>query len=237
MKPWVSPDIDENPRPRARLDLEVPRAKWPVTRVLNCGDIVSPLEQSFVATLEARRSHRVMSRAPLREVVNAIAFGVRPRGTIDGDALGRSLRPSPSAGAIHPVDVLLVHGSSRIFRYAPREHQLQVLRVLTRRHLEAFIEDCHQIVPEASGTVIVLVGEMSRVAAMYKRPESLLWRDAGVLLQTLALVATAYRLAFCPLGILGMPVVRAIGLSEQISGVGVALIGRLGNSETEDRGG
>lgn len=234
MKPWVSPDIDENPRPRALPELTLPRAKWPVTRAVDCGDIVSPLEQSFVATLEARRSYRVMSRAPLREVVNAIAFGVRPRETIDGGSLGRSLRPSPSAGAIHPVDVLLVHGSSRVFRYAPLEHQLEVLHVARRGDLEAFDADCRQILPEASGTAIVLVGEMSRVAAVYKRPESLLWRDAGVLLQTLALVATAYRLAFCPLGILGTPVVRAIGLSEQISGVGVALIGRLSSGRTED---
>ena len=234
MKPWVSPDIDENPRPRALPDLKLPRAKWPVTRVLDCGDIVSPLEQSFVNTLEARRSHRVMSRAPLREVVNAIAFGVRPRETIETDAVGRSLRPSPSAGAIHPVDVLLVQGPSRVFRYAPLEHQLQVLNVPRIGHLNAFIEDCRQILPEASGTAIVLVGEMSRVAAVYRRPESLLWRDAGALLQTLALVATAYRLAFCPLGILGTPVVRAIGLSEQISGVGVALIGRIGSGRTED---
>lgn len=235
MKPWASPDIDDNPRPRAEPDLRLPRAQWPVTQALDCGEVVAPLERSFVATLEARRSHRVMTRAPLREVVNAIAFGVRPRQTIEGDAFGRSLRPSPSAGAIHPVDVLLVHGSSRVFRYAPLAHQLEALRVRRRTHLEAFHEDCQEILPEASGTGIVLVGEMNRVATVYRRPESLLWRDAGVLLQTLALVATAYRLAFCPLGILGTPVVRAIGLAEHLSGVGVALIGRFGNSGTEER--
>ena len=230
----MSRDTDENPRPLAVPNLDLPGTKWPVTRVLDCGDIVAPLEQSFVGTLEARRSRRVMSRAPLREVVNAIAFGVRPRETIEGDTFGRSLRPSPSAGAIHPVDVLLVHGSSRVFRYAPLAHQLQVLRVSRPGDLDAFLQDCQQILPEASGTAIVLVGEMNRVAAVYKRPESLLWRDAGVLLQTLALVATAYRLAFCPVGILGTPIVRAVGLSEQISGVGVALIGRFGSSTREE---
>ena len=235
MKPWASPGIDENPRPRAVPDLKLPRADWPVIRALDCGDIVAPLEQSFVATLEARRSHRVMNRAPLREVVNAIAFGVQPRKRIEDDAVGRSLRPSPSAGAIHPVDVLLVHGSSRVFRYAPLAHQLEFLRVPKRQHLEAFSEDCRQILPEASGTAIVLVGELNRVAAVYNRPESLLWRDAGVLLQTLALVATAFRLAFCPLGILGTPVVRAIGLSEQVSGAGVALIGRHGGDGMHDK--
>ena len=79
----------------------------------------------------------------------------------------------------------------------------------------------------------MLVGDMNRVAALYERPESLLWRDAGVLLQTLALVATAYRLALCPLGILGTAVVRALGLPEPILGVGVALIGRVRHNGVE----
>ena len=114
----------------------------------------------------------------------------------------------------------------------PLTHQLQALRVLAREDLEAFLRDCHTILPEASGTGIVLVGDINRVAALYKRPESLLWRDAGVLLQTLALVATAYRLAFCPLGILGTAVVRALGLPEPTLGVGVALIGRVRDNGT-----
>ena len=226
MKPWVLQHTDDSPRPRAVPDLELPRTEWPVTRALHCGRVVSPFGRSFTATLEARRSQRTMSRAALREIVNAIAFGVRPREEVEGDRFGRTLRPSPSAGAIHPIDVLLVHGPTRVFRYAPLTHQLQALHVLARERLEAFISDCREILPEASGTGIVLVGDINRVAALYERPESLLWRDAGVLLQTLALVATAYRLAFCPLGILGTPVVRALGLSERLLGVGVALIGR-----------
>ena len=226
MKLWVSRHTDESPRPRAVPDSNLLRTEWPVTRALHCGDLVWPFEASFAATLEARRSQRAMTRATLREVVNAIAFAVRPREEVEGDPFGRTRRPSPSAGAIHPVDVLLVHGPCRVFRYAPRTHHLEALRVSAREHLDAFVEDCCEVLPEASGTGIVLVGNMNRVAALYERPESLLWRDAGVLLQTLALVATAYRLAFCPVGILGTPVLRALGLSESLLGVGVALIGR-----------
>ena len=143
------------------------------------------------------------------------------------DHFRRSRRPSPSAGAIHPIDVLLVHGTSRVFRYAPLTHQLEILRVSDPAALRSFVRDCHQILPEALGTAIVLVGDMNRVATLYERPESLLWRDGGVLLQTLALVATAYRLAFCPLGVLGNAVVDALTLPEQVAAVGVALIGRL----------
>ena len=98
-----------------------------------------------------------------------------------------------------------------------------------QRRYVSFSTNVAILLPEASGTALVLVGCMNRVAALYKRPASLLWRDAGVLLQTLALVAEAYRLAFCPLGVLGNQVVQALGLSESASAVGAALIGRFGD--------
>lgn len=204
------------------------RIEWPVARSLNCAEIVLPIERSFLTVLEARRSHRVMTRAPLRELINAIAYGVQPRQVLEDDPFERSRRPSPSAGAIHPVEILLVPGTSRVFRYVALTHQLEVLQVSEPTPLRQFLDECRHMVPEASGTALVLVGCMNRVAALYKRPASLLWRDAGVLLQTLALVATAYHLAFCPLGVLGTQVVEALGLSERASAVGAALIGRLG---------
>ena len=94
------------------------------------------------------------------------------------------------------------------------------------QRLRAFWKDCRQVLPEAAGTAIVFAGDMNRVAARYERPESLLWRDGGVLLQTLALVATAFRLAFCPLGILGTAAIEAVGLADHLTAVGVAMIGR-----------
>lgn len=208
----------------------MPVLDWPVFRTRRCNDVVLPVPDSFAAILEARLSQRAMTRAPLREVVNAVAFATRPRAVMGAETLGRSRRPSPSAGALHPIDVVLMHGASRAFRYAPFTHQLETLRVAEREHLHAFVNDCRQILPEASGTAIVLVGDLDRIAAVYEQPVSLLWRDAGVLLQTLALVATAYRLAFCPLGILGTAVAHALGLPARASGLGVALIGRPADS-------
>ena len=222
----MSVPTETEPRPRHAPDQMVRPICWPVSRTVNCGGIVPPPDQSFVATLEARRSQRFMTQASLRELVNAVAFGTQPRETMEGDSFSRSRRPSPSAGALHPVDVLLVRGASRVFRYVPLGHRLQLLHASHPEHLKVFAGDCHDILPKASGTAIVLVGDMARVAAIYHRPESLLWRDSGALLQTLALVAAAYRLAFCPLGILGLRVVHAIGLSTSVSALGAALIGR-----------
>ena len=200
--------------------------EWPVLRSAKCAVVRPPSEQAFTTVLEKRRSHRVMEQAPLRELVNAVAFCTRPRATVYSEPFERSRRPSPSAGALHPVDVLLVHGDIQVSRYVPLAHRLQTLQVSAPGQLKAFCDDCRQILPRASGTPIILVGDLGRVKAAYRRPESLFWRDGGALMQTLFLVMTAYRLAFCPLGILGTPVVHAIGLSGHATAIGVALAGR-----------
>ena len=220
----MSHPTDGNPRPRVVPGSPQPRADLPVSQVFKCRAIVKPALQSFVATFESRRSQSEMRRAPLGEVVNAVAYAVSPREVKVGDPFGRSRRPSPSAGAIHPVDVLLVHGT-RVFHYAAATHELAVLRVSSPHHLSSFAMDCQEILPAALGTAIVLVGDINRVGALYERPASLMWRDGGVLLQTLALAAIAYGFAFCPLGILGTSVLDAIGKAEQLSAVGVALVG------------
>ncbi len=219
----MSRPIDGEPRPRT--DPVVPaEVVWPVSRVETCAGIEGPGELSFSSVLEARRSHREMRLAPMREIVNAVAFAVRPRAVLKEDEFRRSRRPSPSAGAIHPVEILLVR-EARVFRYEALGHELQVLRVSRRTSLRRFAQDCKEILPKAAGTALVLAGDGKRVDAMYERPSSLLWRDAGVLLQTLALVATAYGLAFSPLGILGGSLVDSIGLAGEVRAAGVALVG------------
>ena len=131
------------------------------------------------------------------------------------------------------MEILFINGTSSVLRYVAVDHQIEVLRVSHRVALEEFVRDCYEILPLASGTAIVLVGDMNRVSAFYERAESFLWRDGGVLMQTLALVATAYRLAFCPLGILGDLVVRSLGLPKWASAVGVAMIGRRDEEHLE----
>lgn len=166
----------------------------------------------------------------MREIVNAIAFATRPRALLDGDQYRRSRRPSASAGALHPVDLLLVHPASRVFRYDPMTHCLQRLRIVRQEPFDAFITDCSMVLPQAGGTALVLVGDLARVDAVYDNPASLLWRDAGALLQTLGLVSAVYRLAFCPVGILGGTVVRALELPPRAVALGVAIIGRTADA-------
>jgi hypothetical protein len=176
-----------------------------------------------------RRSERIMRTAPLREVLNAIGFATRPRFVFEGDSHNRSLRPSLSAGALHPIEILLIdwRGGKQVMRYDALTHCIELLRISDHQSLSDFSRRCKEVLPHAHGTPLVFLARFPGVAAVYENPTSLVWRDAGALLQTLALAATAFRLAFCPMGILGRELVKAVGLDEtDAQAVGGAIIGR-----------
>jgi hypothetical protein len=171
-----------------------------------------------------------MRLAPMREIVNLVAFVTSPRFVREGDPLIRSRRLSASAGALHPIEVVVVdwRGTHRVMRYNVWKHQLEMLAVQNTLPIQNFIQKCVKLLPEASGTALVFTASLSTVAAVYENPTSLLWRDAGALLQMFAIASTAYRLAFCPLGILGNEVVQAIGTDERcIQSAGAAMVGRI----------
>jgi hypothetical protein len=114
-----------------------------------------------------------------------------------------------------------------MMHYNGWERQLEILTIQNTLPLQDLAKKCCEILPEASGTALVFLGSLTTVDAAYERPMSLLWRDAGALMQTFALAATAYRLAFCPLGILGGEVIEATGLNgHDIRPAGIAMIGR-----------
>ena len=177
-----------------------------------------------------RRSERAIRPAPLREIVNALGFAMQPRFVLEGDTHLRTRRPTISAGALHSVNVVVVDWRcfSKALRYDPMTHRLQSLRVVQSESLHEFAKICGAILPEGPKTALALIGDKRRIDALYEHSTSLLWRDAGALLQTLAIVSAAYRLAFCPLGTLGGHLVEALGLNQQFARpVGCAAIGRL----------
>jgi hypothetical protein len=112
-------------------------------------------------------------------------------------------------------------------RYNPFGHSIDILRITHPEKFREFAELCAKLLPNTHATALVLIADQRRTQALYTNFSSLIWRDAGALLNLLALVATAYRLGFCPLGMLGNHVVNALALCpEQAVGVGCAMIGR-----------
>ncbi|NMO18238.1 nitroreductase family protein [Pyxidicoccus fallax] len=195
---------------------------------MSCPVVVPPPPETFAAVLEARRSRRRMRRAPLRQLINMLAYATAPRGRLEGDVFLRSRRPGPTAGAFHPIETVLVdwRGHPRVMRYDALSHRLELLAVSNVEPLRNFARACADMLPEAQGTALVFIGHEARVTAAYEDPASLLWRDSGALSQTLFLAATAFGLAFCPLDILGREVIQAIGLPRDAVATGAVLLGR-----------
>ncbi|MGT0195024.1 hypothetical protein ACVHYJ_23750 [Burkholderia pyrrocinia] len=156
-------------------------------------------------------------------VVGALLYALMPRFFQNGDALRRSRRPTLSAGALHPISVLLFD-DSRVYRVNAENRLLETL-TFPNEIRNTWTAKCRLVLPNANGMFLALVADMARPQRAYAHCETLVWRDAGALLQTLALVAELFGLGFCPLGILGGEITSTLPSGDQLLAVGAAAIG------------
>lgn len=198
---------------------------WPDGPVTRLEPRTEPLQLDMVSLIEERQTRR--------------AFGKRLDNAALGDYLwlacrNRSSRPSlfgydqesrvyPSAGATHPIHVLLARETGPLQRYDPVAHALVALPG-SDANAAASREAANSLVDLAHGTVIGIVAEPGKTAAKYKGHDSLVWRDAGVVLGYLSVIAEALQLPFCPLGITGQPYLTAnLPNSDALQAVGFAV--------------
>jgi hypothetical protein len=219
--------IPDDPLPR-QTPLAFRRIDWPVSRTVVLPPPVPPPINDFATVMAARYSSRRIRRTSLRETANFLAFACAVKSTWGVDSL-RSSRPAHSAGALHPVEVLLVAGGrrDRVFRINPLLNAIQSLRTQWTPPLKSLDAKLAVMLPHARSDYLVLLADPAVTDSYYFDPQSLIWRDAGALMQTLHFCATAYRLALCPAGITGTELAAAIfGADSRLIGAGVAVIGR-----------
>lgn len=141
----------------------------------------------------------------LGDVLTVVAAATTIRSVAEGDLFARSKRTAPSAGALHPISVVIVRPGPPALplRVDPASPGFQALSVVNRTAMCNQMRHLNAVVPSGQPTYIVLLGDIRLVEAAYVNPNSLLWRDAGALLATLHLCAANLGLGFCPLGLLG----------------------------------
>lgn len=134
-------------------------------------------------------------------------------------------RATPSAGAIHPIHLVLhFPGDHRWWLYQPQGHYLVEIRGAAHR-LEGLLPSCAEVLESDQAVHILFVAEPGKTLAKYQNGCSLIWRDAGALLAVIALSAHAHGLNFCPLGITGEPWASALADQGKLVGVGLGLLG------------
>lgn len=137
-------------------------------------------------------------------------------------------RPSPSAGARHPIDILVssqILGTSQFYYYNPFEHSLNKLK-LNEANVLSFDNHLNNIMDRNKGTIIWFIAHPSRTEAKYNNSMSLVWRDAGALIYCVQIASKGYGFNSCPIGSLGEPYISHMFLDfGTVFGVGGIIIG------------
>lgn len=171
--------------------------------------------------LMERRSERAWSPPTVKEVANMLVRAARVAGWEQmSDSYISSHRPTPSAGARHPLDLHLLAGEVKGLASATYVFDAVTCElVLTGGPRDGTLTKLAEIVG-ASGpppAAVVAVAHGERTLSRYPGGLSLVWRDAGVLLGTLHLCCTDLGLASCIVGTCGLlidersPVVVDVG--------------------------
>jgi len=164
----------------------------------------------FTRVLEERRSvrdggARVITLAQVGELLFRAARVRRVIPTPRGEL---SSRPYPGGGACHELELYLAVGACQgvepgLYHYCPLEHRLTGVAGGDPAAVQGLLRDS-AIVAHGSPPAQVLVVVAARFARVAWKYESMAYalvlKDAGVLIQTLYLVATAMGLAPCALG-------------------------------------
>jgi len=198
---------------------------WPVGDV---EQLVKPnlAIQSFVDVLGARRSQRTFGPLTVRDLSSLLWLSCREISSWEsGFGYALSLRPVPSAGAIHCIHVLIgTADGSHWRRYDPINHVLVTVTGNDTANAD-LRANVGELLDPMDGMIVQLVAEPGKVAAKYENPSSLIWRDAGAVIAHLGLAASYLGLHCCALGIDGNAWASMLDPGRRLAGVGVVLIG------------
>jgi len=212
------------PRP-----LPVPYAPfvWPIGAKLRLPPRDTPLELNLVTLLEQRQTRRNFSnKLEVTQLGEFLWLACRNRSSRPSTfGPDQESRVHPSAGAMHPIHVLISHEAGPWMIYDPVEHSIMELPG-SINSAAANRNEAARLLSLDKGVLLGFVAEPGKTAAKYVNHETLVWRDAGVVLGYMSFVAEALGLAFCPLGISGQPYLTDyLSATDQIQAVGLAILG------------
>ncbi|MBN8667349.1 MAG: hypothetical protein J0M30_07580 [Chitinophagales bacterium] len=218
----------KNPVPKIKEDVSK-YFYYPILKRIELAKELDLPQIDFIQTIKNRRSNRVFSKLDI-DKLNQVLFLSSKVLTTDVLESGYiiSHRASPSAGARHPIDILVMSpciGKNELCYYNPFDHSLNTLYI-EKRDIEEFISHLNSILPTQDATIIWFIAHPGRTAMKYENPLSLVWRDAGALIYCLQISATALDVNSCSIGSLGEPYIsRMFKKYGNVFGVGGLLIG------------
>ena len=204
----------------------VPAFNYPINEVIKLSRDIKPLDKRFDTVISSRKSIRLFKQLELTQIGDILWYVAKVRDTYHQDN-GYILthRGTASAGARHPIDIIInipVLSKGDFYYYNPFEHSLNNLKEFEGNNLIAHVNN---IIDTKNATIIWLVAHKYRTQAKYSDADSLIWRDAGALINGIQMVCSAMDLNSCPIGSLGEPYISGYFNQEGIVGAGGLLIG------------
>lgn len=198
--------------------------------------VATHLQVDITRISQERQSRRQFAALSLEELGKLLWLTCRTHSSC-ASAYGfdQHFRPHPSAGAMHPIHVICQRAPGQPWeRYEPVSHALitihgsEALAQSARTQAEKFF-------PTKDAVILGLVAEVGKTAAKYEWEDSLVWRDAGIVLGYLSLVSEALELSFCPLGATGQSHLAPLAPAGILQGAGLAVLGaRVGEVQANN---
>ncbi|MBV4538605.1 hypothetical protein [Pseudomonas urmiensis] len=216
------------------LGSPVPRAcvvpyelvRWPTGEIKRLPIGPTPQNHSYEQVLGSRQTQRDFRELGDEQLGELLWQACRSRESWPSPyGFDLEHRATPSAGAIHPIHMVLhLPGDRRWWLYQPQGHYLVEICGAAQL-LEGLQLHSAELLEGSQAVHILFVAEPGKTLAKYQDGCSLIWRDAGALLAIIALTAHAHGLNFCPLGITGEPWASKLADQGKLIGVGLGLLG------------
>ena len=219
----------ENPRPKDKHEKFTPFI-YTIKQKQKLNKEFEKREEDFLKVFFARRSYNEFSEISIAEVEELLFYSCHiMSGSMDEFGFFLTKRVAPSAGARHPIDLLIslpgTISKRALSYYNPVEHTLSELSIKKNKALN-FFKEVNQNLSIENACIIWFSIQSRKTSSKYHNPESLYWRDAGVLLYCIQLVACYLNLKSCPLGSLAADTFYELfDTTELLSGGGI-LIGK-----------
>lgn len=204
--------------------------RWPVSSLFSASSLRLDDRLIFSEEITRRRTVRVCEPLDLDAVLSLLQFALKVRENGEGENMGRLRKLSISAGAMHPLEALVVSGPEVVdpIIYNDLDDVFGTVQYTEPEFAAMEVAKLFAIAPRANGHLLLLVANLRHIAQAYKEYQSLVWRDAGALLQTLSLLATAKNHAFVPLGPSGNALLGALAKPHaNYVAVGTGIIGKI----------
>ncbi len=217
----------KNPTPRSVAEHFLPFI-YPTNQKTFLNRIFPQKKIDFIDVITTRKSSNKLLPISNEDLAELLYYTAKVHSLHQTDSgFFITKRMTPSAGARHPVDLLISpFANSRVLSYYnPVDHSLN--EVLIDRFLaNNFFDEVNENASIQEACLIWFSIQQQKTSSKYENAESLYWRDAGALLYCIQIVATFLNLKSCPLGTLAANSFYSLFETESLLSGGGILVGK-----------